>query len=90
VTFDADHTPILYQQTPDGSFVKIIDKEGSIIDTYPMLIHNKLSDKFTPIEGIHTTNSHVLGHFNSTIYKPNEEMKQGFFFLDRVGNGDDY
>ena len=79
---DPTGVPIIYQQNESGETIKILDTKSEIVKSYPMVVGDKLKEGFKPNELMNVSNTHILGNFNHSLYKPNKEDKQGYFFLN--------
>lgn len=72
---DPDGVPIIYQKNESGEIIKIKDTKSEIVKSYPMLVGDKLKEGFKPNELMNVENTHILGNFNLSLYKPNKEDK---------------
>jgi hypothetical protein len=72
---DPKGVPIIYQKNESGEIVKLWDTKSEILKSYPMMVGDKLKEGIKPNELMNVTNTHILGNFNLSLYKPNKKDK---------------
>ena len=53
--------------------MRIEDKKSEITKVCPMLIMDKIKDKYKKNKLMDYSNTHVIGNYNATIYRPNDD-----------------